>query len=157
MTPTFKRFTGIALLGLAASTPGWATSLGSSASDAGSASLGSVSDSITASSNSSSGETPVAAGAYRVMEVAALAEQPGRLRVRLQATAQPDGGNEFWLALPAQALARRPLVPGDIVTASTRPYGLEFARAEGTRGQEAFFLVLADDWRKELDPRALQL
>lgn len=158
MMPTHKRFAGIALFCLAASTPCLATSLGSSASDAGSASLGSVSDSLTGSSNSSSGETkPVAAGDYRVVDVAAVAERPGMLRVRLQATAQPGAGNEFWLVLPEQALAQRMLVAGDIVIASTRPYGVEFARADGANGREAFYLVLADDWHKELDPRANHL
>jgi hypothetical protein len=41
-----------------------------------------------------------------------------------------------------------------VVTARHRPYGVEFARAD-TR--EPFFLLLADDWRHELDPHALTL
>lgn len=157
MTLTPKHFAGIALFCLAASTPCLATSLGSSASDAGSASSGSASDSLTSSSNSSADETTVAAGDYRVINVAAVAERPGMLRVKLQATAQPGERHEFWLTLPAQALAQRMLAAGDIVTASPRPYGVAFAHADGTDAREPFFLVLADDWHKELNPRAIQL
>jgi hypothetical protein len=60
------------------------------------------------------------------------------------------------------------LVPGDLVQASHRPYGLAFARVDQTAaktgsasGQTAadtpFFLVLADAWHHELAPRALAL
>ena len=59
-----------------------ADSFASSASSAGSASLGSVSDSSKGSSKSSTGGTKVAEGDYKVIEVAALAGQPGMLRVQ---------------------------------------------------------------------------
>ncbi len=158
MTPTLKRLACITLLGLAASAPCPADSLASSASSAGSASVGSLSNSITGSSNSSSPKTPLAEGDYRVIEVAELAERPGLLRLQLQATLPPPDNGAIWLTLPLQALAQRALVPGDIVSARRRPYGVEFARAaKAAEEREAFFLVLADDWLGQLAPRALTL
>lgn len=158
MSLTFTRLAGIALFGAALSTPCVADSLASSASSAGSASLGSVSNSLTGSSNSSSPNTPVAEGDYRVIEVAALAERPGMLRLQLQAVAPRTDGGSIWLTLPQQALAQRALLPGDVVSARHRPYGVEFAHASRAAHQrEAFFLVLADDWMDELAPRALKL
>jgi hypothetical protein len=137
----------IALLCAATAAPCLAESSASSASSAGSASSGSVSDSIGGSSKSSSGEAKVADGDYRVIEVAALADRPGMLRLTLQATAQQGAQGEVLLTLPRQALAARDLAVGDVVSTRHRPYGLEFAHAD-TR--EAFFLVLADDWHREL-------
>lgn len=137
--------------------PSLAESFASSASSAGSASVGSLSDSVKGSSNSSSGDAKVAAGEYRVTEVAALADRPGMLRLKLQAAAQTGAGGELWLTLPLQALAERAIAVGDIVSARHRPYGVEFARANGANGHEAFFLALADDWQRDLDPRALTL
>lgn len=154
MTFTPTRLACMGLLAIATTTPCLADSLASSASSAGSASSGSLSESINGSSKSSSGETKVAAGDYRVVAVAELADRPGMLRLKLQATAQPGEAGELWLTLPRQALAQRALAAGDVVSARQRPYGVEFARAD-TR--EAFFLVLADDWHRELDPHPVAL
>ncbi len=151
-TPT--RLAGIALLAAALAPPALAESIASSASSAGSASVGSLSDSITGSSRSSSGETKVAAGDYRVIDVAERADRPGMLQLRLQATARDDEAGALWLTLPRQALAARGLAAGDLVHARQRPYGLEFAHAPAG---EAFFLVLADDWHRELAPRPVTL
>ena len=158
MTLTHTRLAGTTLLALAVSAPCLADSLASSASSAGSASVGSLSDSITGSSKASSPDKAVAEGDYRVIEVAELAERPGMIRLALQA-AQPRGEEgPVWLTLPKQALAQRALVAGDIVSARHRPYGVEFARAaQGSNPREAFFLLLADDWRGDLDPRAVTL
>ena len=134
--------------GIAAATPALAESFASSASSAGSASVGSLSDSIKGSSNSSAGNNQVAEGDYRVVAVAALAERPGMLRLKMQAAARAGADGELWLDLPQQALAARRVAPGDTVSARQRPYGFEFAHAD-TR--EPFFLVLADDWHRELD------
>lgn len=129
-----------------------ASSAGSSASSAGSASSRGSSDSISASSNSSKNGGKVAEGDYRVAAIAAVDGQPDMLRI----SAQPLGGDadagDFELRLPRQALAARPLAPGDVISARHRPYGLEFARGD-TR--EAFFLVLADDWQRDLQTRVL--
>ena len=147
----------LALLWFAAATPCLAESLASSASSAGSASLGSASDSLAGSSNSSARNKPVAQGDYRVVDVAAVAERPGMLRLQMQASANAGEDGRLWLVLPQQALAQRPLLVGDIVHARQRPYGVEFARTDSANAREAFFLVLADDWHRELDPRALRL
>lgn len=158
MAPTLIRLAGITLLGIAAAAPGLADSLTSSAASAGSASVGSLSDSITGSSNASSPNTPVADGDYRVIEVAALAERPGMLRLALQALPARDDSASIRLTLPQQALAQRALVPGDIVSARRRPYGIEFAHAgNGAAPRQAFFLLLADDWMGELAPHAVSL
>jgi hypothetical protein len=160
MTPIPMRLACIILLSIAAAAPCMAESFASSASSAGSASVGSLSDSVKGSSKSSSGETKVADGDYLVIEVAELAGRPGMLQLKLQATTQPGDAGQVWLTLPQQALDRQGLAPGDVVSARQRPYGLEFARErtrESAAGREAFFLVLADDWYRELEARALTL
>lgn len=148
------RCLSIALLSVAGASACWADSLASSASSAGSASLGSISDSSKGSSKSSTGGTKVAEGDYKVIEVAGLADQPGMLQVKLQATAQVGEAGALWLTLPAQALAQRALLAGDVVNASNRPYGLAFAHADT---HTAFFLLLADDWRGDIDPHPVAL
>ena len=142
------RFTAALLLGLIATFACRADSFTSSASSAGSASVGSSSDSIHGSSNSSSGDKKVADGDYRVIEVAALPKQPGMLRLRLQADADADAHGAFLLDLPQKALGAQGMVAGDLVSVRNRSFGLAFARAPQ---REAFFLVLNDDWRGELD------
>jgi hypothetical protein len=94
------------------------------------------------------------AGDYRVVEVTTLAERPGTLRLTLQALADPSADGEFQLFVPQQALERSPLAQGQIVTARERSYGIEFSVAAT---KEAFFLVLADDWYRELQSNAVVL
>ncbi|MFO1220039.1 MAG: hypothetical protein U1E89_16855 [Burkholderiaceae bacterium] len=149
--------TACALALAIASTLAAAESFASSASSAGSASLGSISDSVKGSSKSSSGETKVAEGDYRVVEVAELTDRPGLLQLKLQAADVAGEAGELWLTLPQKALAPRLLQVGDTVHAHKRPYGFEFARADGADGRTPFFLVLADDWKRELDPRPVNL
>lgn len=144
-----------ALLALTATLPlsAQAESFASSASSAGSASSGSVSDSFGKSSDSSSRDKKVAEGEYRVL----TAEQaPGRqdtLRLKLQPVAAGQG-EPFFLYLPNKAVADKPLKAGDTVTARQRAYGFEFARVE-TR--EPFYLVLHDDWHRELQSHPVTL
>jgi hypothetical protein len=152
MTSVPTRLAVIALLCMATWVPCRADSLASSASSAGSASLGSLSNSIHGSSGSSSRDAAVAEGDYRIVEATAVAERPGMVRMTLQATSRHDDG--FLLDLPLLALARSGLAPGDIVSVQYRPYGLEFAHA-ATRA--TFYLVLHDDWHRELDPQAVTL
>lgn len=152
MNSSLRRTAVATLLSMAAASSCLAEASASSASSAGSASVGSVSDSFRGSSNSSARGNFLAVGDYRVVQVAELAERPGMLRLTLQATdGEPAGVS---LDLPRQALAQRPLQAGSLVHAQQRPYGWEFAHAD-TR--QAFFLVLADDWYRELDPRAVTL
>jgi len=158
MTPTSTRRLTLSLLALTLSAPCLADSLASSASSAGSASLGGSSASLNTSSNSSAPKTAVLEGDYRVIQVAVLADRPGMLQLQLQATQVAGREGAIWLTLPQQALARRGLAAGDIVSAQHRPYGVQFAHAaKGSAQREAFFLVLADDWLGELDPRAVTL
>lgn len=152
LAPT--RLACLAFLLAAAAAPCSAESFASSASSAGSASSGSVSDSFGESSDSSSPDRKVAEGDYRVTAVAQLDGRPGMLRLTLAPTEPRAGAGEFVLMLPQQALGAQGLAAGDVVSARHRAYGLEFARAT-TR--EAFFLVLADDWHRELDPRPVTL
>lgn len=118
--------------------------------------VGSLSDSVKQTSDSSSKRSKVQAGDYKVMEVVAEAqERPGMARVKLQAVAPeagPDG--EFFLYLPRQAVDTGRLAVGGIVTASERPYGVEFASAVT---KQAFFLVLEDAWHRELSTKQVVL
>lgn len=150
----------VSLLGAAA--VAHADSLASSASSAGSQVSGSVSDSLGASSNSSTGDKKVAEGAYRVTEVAEVT--PGT-------TAQPqviltlqgrDPGTtaEFTLKLPRAAMGDQLLARGDLVQVRAREYGYDFARgnaAANANAAQPFFLVLKDDWHRELGAHVVTL
>ena len=141
---------------LACAVPGHATSFTSSASSAGSASSGSVSDSIGSSSNSSSGDDKkVAAGEYRVIDVAQAPAKPDTTRMTLRAV---DGGTgparEFYLDVPNRALAQRSVNAGELVQVSERVYGYEFAHADTRR---SFFLALQDDWYRDLGSRKVTI
>lgn len=154
-TPFLRRLAGVSLLATAIALPAHADSFTSSASSAGSASSGSVSDSISGSSKSSSGDDKkVAAGQYRVIDVAQAPGKPGATRLTLRAADAGASGNaaEFFLDLPQAALAERALPAGSLVQVSERPYGYEFAHAD-TR--QAFFLALHDAWQRELHSRAI--
>ena len=131
-----------------------AASSASSASAGTSASSGSVSDSFKGSSDGSSKGTGATAGDYRVIDVATLAERPGMTRVTLQALAAADANRTFDVDLPQQALDRGGVGVGQVVAVQARPYGLEFARGD-TR--QAFFLVLDDDWHRDLRSHAVAL
>jgi hypothetical protein len=152
MTFSAFRFACASLVGIVAVLPCRADSFASSASSAGSASVGSLSDSIRTSSGSSTKN--VAEGDYRIVEVAA-AGRPDTLRLKMQPVARVgDDAAVIHLDVPRPALGDRASPVGDVVGVRQRPYGYEFAWAD-TR--VAFFLVLADDWRRELDPRPVKL
>jgi len=131
-----------------------ASSAASSASDSIGTSVGSISGSVQKSSGSSSKATGVAQGDYRIIEVAAAPQQPGTVRMKLQAVADSVADGDFFLFLPQKAVDQGRLAPGDIVTARQRPYGVEFASGAT---QQAFFLVLNDDWYRELQTNAVVL
>ena len=130
------------------------SSASSAISDSITTSIGSLSTSVQKSSNSSSKGTNVAAGDYAIVEVATLADKPGALRLTLQAVADasPEGG--LFLTLPAAVVQAQDLQAGRIITARPRDYGVEFANAST---QQAFFLVLKDDWYRELQAHAVAL
>ena len=131
-----------------------ASSTASSASDSVSTSVGSISGSIQKSSDSSSKTTDVAEGDYKIIDMAAVAERPGTVRMKLQAVVDRGADGEFFLYLPQEVVAQANLAQGGVVTARQRPYGLEFADGQ-TR--QAFFLVLSDDWYRELQTTAVVL
>jgi len=141
-----------------------ASSTASSASSAGSASVGSVSDSLRSSSQSSAGPRQMAAGDYRVVAMADVQDRPGELRLTLQAQASDTSStqtvpvtatgsqvNAQWeLRLPKVLAEREGLAPGRLLRATPQPYGVSFALSDQPR---PFFLVLADEWQRELPAR----
>ena len=129
-----------------------ASSAASSASDSASDSVGASSKSITQSSDSSSGDRKVAAGEYKVIEMAEVEGHPGMVKLRLQAAA--DEKTEFFLTLPRQAALNGHVAEGGVVRANERPYCIEFAALADNK---AFFLVVDDDWHKELQSHAVTL
>lgn len=157
LTLNVTRALGATLIGLLA-TAASAESFASSASSAGSKSVGSLSDSLTGSSNSSSGEKKVAEGRYRIEQVAEVAGKPDHLRLHLQATATATAtagaAGVVLLDLPRQAVQQQGLAAQAVIELRQRPYGMEVAHAAT---QTAFFLLLADDWRSDLETRAVTL
>lgn len=144
---TFSRAACLAAFAAACALPVQAASTAaSSASSAGSASSGSVSDSIGASSNSSGGDDRVAAGQYRVIDVAAAPAKADTTRMTLRAVAA-GAVKEFTLDVPNRALAQRQVAKGELVQVNEREYGYEFAHADTN---QSFFLALQDNWYREL-------
>ena len=155
MTHANHRLAAIALLfGAFALPAGAASSAASSASESVTTSVGSLSGSVEKSSASSSTDKKVAAGDYKIIDVTAVADRPGMARMKLQAVADRSAEGEFFLVLPQAAVEGGHLAQGGIVTARNKPYGVEFADGQT---QQAFFLVLADDWYKELQTTAVVL
>lgn len=168
MKPFITPCVGAIALAVACTLPAWADSASSAGlSGSASASVGSASDSLGRSSAGSSrqGGHARAEGDYRIVEVAAVAERPGMARLSLQPVAGADSGSAagrdaatsdgaFDLVLPLRVVQLAALGPGRVVSARPRPYGLEFAQGEP---RLAFFLVLDDDWLRELAPRAVPL
>ena len=129
-----------------------ASSASSASSDGSSASVGSLSTSVEKSSNSSSKDDKVAEGDYRIIEVAAADQQPGKMRLTLRALNLADG--EFILTLPQEAVMQGRLAVGGIVTTRQHAYGLQFAAGAP---REAFFLALRDEWYQELQTKVVTL
>ena len=152
---SLSRAAGLALLSAACTLPAHADSVASSASSAGSASSASISDSIGDSSNSSHRDRRVAAGQYRVIDIAqapATIGTSGKIRMTLRALAgAPDA---FTLDVPERALAARQVRTGDLVQVNERTYGYEFAYADT---QRPFFLSLQDGWYRELGSRKVAI
>ena len=142
----------LALFAAACAIPAQAESFASSASSAGSASSASISDSISDSSNSSSGDNKVAAGDYRVIDIAAAPTKPDTTRLTLRA--QADGAKTYHLDVPNRALAQRQVSAGEVVRVNERVYGYEFAHADT---QRPFFLALQDAWHNDLASRKVTI
>jgi hypothetical protein len=166
-----NKLVAVVIAGMAVATA-FAESLASSASTTASLAGSSASTSLEASSGSSSKGKTAAAGDYRIEAVTVAADRPGMVRLALQPIAdgaalfanderqpfvsderQPfvsDERQPFVLVLPQRTAEAQGLARGDRVSVRERAYGFEFARAD-TR--QAFYLVLADAWQRELDVR----
>jgi hypothetical protein len=130
--------------------PSRAEGLASSASTTASSAGSSASTSLETSSASSSKGKTAAAGDYRIDAVTVAADRPGMVRLALQPVADNGNQSAFVLVLPQRTATQEGLARGDMVSVRERAYGFEFARAD-TR--QAFYLVLADDWLRDLDAR----
>jgi hypothetical protein len=144
----------LAMIAGAAAVPAHADSVASSASSAGSASSGSISDSIGGSSNSSNRDRRVAAGDYRVIDVAQAPGKTNTTRLTLRALAAAHPGQEFTLDVPDRALAARRVGAGELVQVKERVYGYEFAYVDN---KQPFFLALQDDWYRDLGSRQVTI
>jgi hypothetical protein len=128
--------------------PSHAESLASSASTTASLAGSSASTSLETSSASSSKGKTAAAGDYRIEAVTVAADRPGMVRLALQPVTNER--QPFVLILPQRTATQEGLARGDTVSVRERAYGFEFARADT---QQAFYLVLADAWLRDLDAR----
>jgi hypothetical protein len=151
--PILSRTLCLTLFAAACTAPAQADSFASSASSAGSASSASISDSVSGSSNSSSDDDKVAAGQYRVINIAQAPNKPDTTRMTLRA-ADAAQGRSFELDVPNRALAARTVNTGDVVQVNQRVYGYEFAYADT---QRPFFLALQDEWYRELGSRKVTI
>ncbi len=152
-SPILSRTLCLTLFAAACTVPAQADSFTSSASSAGSASSASISDSVSSSSNSSSDDDKVAAGQYRVINIAQAPNKPDTTRLTLRA-ADAAQGRSFQLDVPNRALAARTVNAGDVVQVNQRVYGYEFAYADT---QRPFFLALQDEWYRELGSRKVTI
>lgn len=143
-------FSGL-LLGSVALAAG---SAASTASDSASSAASSTSDSVNASSAGSSKATGVAAGDYRIVDITAVAERPDVLRIRLAAVAPSSAEEPFELLIPGKTVRAAELNTGSKITVNPRPYGVELA---DTQTRVPFFLVLHDEWHRDLNTRVLSL
>lgn len=159
--PTFTRslarslslaLVACAALAIAPAYAGSAASLSGSIGSL-STSVGSSSTSFQKSSDSSFGL--VAQGPYEVTEMVAMDDQPGFLRLALKA--QQSGADDLWLVLPREAAEKGQIKVGTIVLAQPREYGVAFAVARDGGENRPFFLVLRDDWYRELDTRLVTM
>lgn len=153
-SPLLPRLRLAFLLLAVVAAPAWAASSASSAaSDSLATSVGSVSDSLRGSSNASSPGKRTAAGEFRIVAIADVAQRPGRVSLALE----PVAGNPnpaFTLELPQQTAQRAALAVGAAIVAKPRPYGVEFATV---RDRQAFYLVLEDAWFHDLPSRPVTL
>lgn len=154
--PILSRTLCLTLFAAACTAPAQADSFTSSASSAGSASSASISDSVSGSSNSSSDDDKVAAGQYRVIQIAQAPNKADTTRLTLRATDAADAATarSFHLDVPNRALATRTVNAGDVVQVNERVYGYEFAYADT---QRPFFLALQDEWYRELGSRKVTI
>ena len=127
MTFTSIRLACLSCLCIATAAPCLADSVASSASSAGSASSGEPLrlDTTVSSDSSRSDDKQVSEGDYRIVEVAAVADRPGMLRLKMQPTrAAGRGSAKFTLDLPpADVRPSRALRPAPSSARGIAPTG----------------------------------
>jgi hypothetical protein len=121
-------------------------------------SFGASSNSISRSSDASSGRRHRdhfrAEGDYKLLELAAAEDRPGMARLKLQATTDRGEDNEFVLYVPQTVVQRTGLAAGQLVQAQARPYGVAFAQGQP---RQPFFLVIDDAVQRELQTQPVTL
>jgi hypothetical protein len=149
MSPFKKSLATLVLLACAAPLSCLAeSSVTSVVSDSISRSSGSISDSITGSSKSSSPDNKQVKGDYKVIDMAEVTTRPGMVQLRLQKVAATvNADDDVFLLLPRAAADQGHVAKDAVVTAMQRPYGIEFASGQP---HAAFFLALADDYVRDL-------
>lgn len=111
--------------------------------------LASPSYSLSASSNGLSNSSGMAdEGDYRIVQMTPAADRPGFVHLTLQHAAQPDLA-AVELFVPIAHAEQAGLQEQQIVTASKRPYGMQFAN----QAKQAFAIVLNDAWQNDLVAR----
>jgi len=151
----FSPLMGLALAAGVAVTAQAASTAASSASDSASSATSSASNSIGQSSNSSS-RNDLAAGQWRILDVAELpaeASPDGRELLALTLQAESDG-TELVLRLPRALARHQVLAAGDRLDVRRQGWGFALARA-GV--DDPFFLVLDDARHRELGSRQVTL
>jgi hypothetical protein len=139
-------------------TLGWSASLFAGAlsysvSESVTMAMGSSSNSLHKSSDSSSGDKHARVqGDYRIAEIVEPQERPGMLRLALQAVERPGADGDLFLYVPVKVAEESGLAVGGIVAAQPRAYGVEFSNGDP---RQAFFLVLDDAWHRELQAKAV--
>ena len=87
------------------------------------------------------------------MQAQMQAQMPGQTQKPTAIGADAGAGPQWELRLPRTVAEREGLAPGRLVRAAQQPYGVSFALEEQPR---PFFLVLADDWQRELPARPVR-
>lgn len=157
MKPFLHQAVAALLLGAAALAVQAGSLAASSAAGGSSASVGSSASSEAssgASSGSSGGKQRAATGPYRITDVAALADQPGQVRLQLQALAADAPEPAHVLVLPQAIVVQHRLAAGQTITARPQAYGTEFVHGDS---HQAFFLVLTDGFQRELSAQPVRL
>ena len=89
----------------------------------------------------------MAAGDYQLIQVAQAVDRPGMVTMKLARLDNLATDREVEVTLPEAAFDKGVLNVGSVVAVRERAYGLELANGST---QETFFLVLADEWHREL-------
>ena len=117
--------------------------------------VGSISDSIGGSSNSSSGDNKRAeTGPYRVIDVAQAPAKAADHPYHAARRGRQCRHRVLGRRSRGRALAERRVGKNDVVQVNERVYGYEFAYGDT---KKPFFLALQDDWYRDLASRKVTI